>query len=61
MDKPEPLKVVCCSQCPHGNCPDCPVAEAERNKKWWRRLASKMGFLTEGKSEKETAETEDLK
>jgi hypothetical protein len=53
MDKPATSEVVCCSQCPDGKCPDCPVAESARNNNWWKRIARKLGFSEDPKSETE--------
>jgi hypothetical protein len=52
MDKNDLSDVVCCSQCPDGNCPDCPVAEAKKNNRWWKRLARKIGISAESTPDK---------
>jgi hypothetical protein len=52
MEKSVTSEVVCCSQCPDGNCPDCPVAEAKKNNRWWKKLAKKIGFPANSKSDK---------
>jgi len=39
MENSESAEVISCSQCPDGNCPDCPVKPTTS---WWNRIVGKL-------------------